>query len=67
MSHLIYELGQARIADLHREAAERRRASVVQVHVRRRRRRLSLRSLFSRRRTVGGRTPIPAPTPGSSA
>ena len=67
VGYLIYELGQARIADLHRDAERRRRAGLGRAHVRRRRRGLSLRSLFSSRRTVGRSAPMPASTPGSSA
>jgi hypothetical protein len=46
MNNLYYELAQARIADLHREAAAQRRATVAQAG--RRRWRPSLRSLFAR-------------------
>ncbi len=65
MSHLTYELGQARIADLHRDAARHRQASLVRPRVRRRRHLSSLRSFLAQRRPTG--RPMPSPAPGESS
>ncbi len=65
MSNLMYELGQARIADLHRDAERHRLASLARPRMRQRRRRPSLRSLLPRWRPTDG--PVPSPAPGKSS
>ena len=49
MSHLIYEVAQTRVADLHREAALQRRAALARPPTTRRPWRGSLRSLLKAR------------------